>query len=103
MNRKLDVGTYTPTPAFKSIPEHVAVKFADDDYLVALVGPALDDPKNLEQTLETARLFAAAPELLAACQYVVKYHREHDSGDGELFGLDFVTTCIAAIAKAGKP
>ena len=38
-------------------------------------------------------------ELLAACQAVVKYHRENDSGEGELFGLDFVTTCIAAIAK----
>ena len=39
-------------------------------------------------------------EMLAALKYVVKYHREHDSGEGELFGLDFVTTCIAAIAKA---
>ena len=39
-------------------------------------------------------------ELLAACKYVVKYHRDNDSGEGELFGLDFVTTCIAAIAKA---
>lgn len=39
-------------------------------------------------------------ELLAACEYVVKYHGEHDSGEGELYGLDFVTTCINAIAKA---
>ena len=46
-----------------------------------------------------ARLIAAAPKLLAACEYVVKYHREHDSGEGELYGLDFVTTCLAAIAK----
>lgn len=49
---------------------------------------------------ENSRLIAAAPELLEACKYVVSYHREHDSGEGELFGLDFVTTCIAAIAKA---
>lgn len=39
-------------------------------------------------------------ELLAACKYVVRYHKENDSGEGELFGLDFVTTCIAAISKA---
>lgn len=50
--------------------------------------------------LSNARLIAAAPELLAACEYVVKYHREHDSGEGELYGLDFVTSCIAAIRKA---
>ena len=50
--------------------------------------------------LETAKLFAAAPIMLDALKYVVKYHRDHDSGEGELFGLDFVTTCIAAIAKA---
>lgn len=47
-----------------------------------------------------AALIAAAPDLLEACDYVVKWHREHDSGEGELFGLDFVTTCIAAIRKA---
>ena len=41
-------------------------------------------------------------ELLEACKYVVKYHRENDSGEGELFGLDFVTTCIAAIEKAER-
>lgn len=40
-------------------------------------------------------------DLLAACKYVVQYHRENDSGEGELFGLDFVTTCINAIRKAG--
>jgi len=42
----------------------------------------------------------AGPALLEACKYVVRHHRENDSGEGELFGLDFVTTCIAAIAKA---
>lgn len=49
-----------------------------------------------------AELLAASPKLLAACEYVVNYHREHDSGEGELFGLDFVTTCINAIREA-KP
>ena len=46
-----------------------------------------------------AQLIAAAPDLLEACQYVVDWHREHDSGEGELFGLDFVTACICAIRK----
>lgn len=46
-----------------------------------------------------ALLIAAAPDLLAACRVVRDYHRENDSGSGELFGLDFVTTCIAAIAE----
>jgi len=46
-----------------------------------------------------ASLIAAAPELLEACKYVVAWHREHDSGEGELFGLDYVTTCISAIRK----
>lgn len=40
-------------------------------------------------------------ELLEACKYVIRYHREHDSGGGELFGLDFVTTCINAVRNAG--
>lgn len=55
---------------------------------------------NTEEDRANAHLIAAAPELLEACKYVVRWHREHDSGSGELFGLDFVTTCIAAIAKA---
>ena len=43
-----------------------------------------------------------AGELLEACQYVVKWHREHDGGEGELYGLDFVTTCIGAIRRATR-
>jgi len=39
-------------------------------------------------------------DMLEALKYVVKYHRENDSGEGELYGLDYVTTCIAAIRKA---
>ncbi len=53
-----------------------------------------------EEQQANAHLIAAAPELLEACKYVVQYHRENDSGEGELFGLDFVTTCIAAIRNA---
>lgn len=39
-------------------------------------------------------------KLLDACKYVIQWHREHDSGEGELFGLDFVTTCINAVRDA---
>lgn len=53
-----------------------------------------------EEARANARIITAAPELLEACKYVVQYHRENDSGEGELFGLDFVTTCICAIRKA---
>ena len=50
--------------------------------------------------IENCQLIAAAPEMYAALKYVVEYHRENDSGEGELFGLDFVTTCINALRKA---
>lgn len=49
------------------------------------------------------QLLAAAPHLLEACKYVVQWHREHDSGEGELYGLDFVTTCINAVREAEEP
>ena len=35
-------------------------------------------------------------KLLDAVKCVIQYHRDNDSGEGELFGLDFVTTCIEA-------
>ena len=60
------------------------------------------ESKIIDEIEANARLIAATPDLLAACQYVVDWHREHDSGDGELYDLDFVTTCINAIAKATK-
>ena len=47
-----------------------------------------------------ARLIAAAPDMLKALKYVVRDQRDRDSGEGELYGQDFVTTCIAAIDKA---
>lgn len=65
-------------------------QFADR---ICTIGNYADNEAN-------ARLIAAAPEMLEALQYVVKWHREHDSGEGELFGLNFVTTAIAAIRKA---
>ena len=53
-----------------------------------------------EQQEANARLIAASPELLEALKIVVKWHRENDSGEGELFGRDYITTCIQAIARA---
>jgi hypothetical protein len=53
-----------------------------------------------EDAKANALLIAACPDMLEALKYVVRWHREHDSGEGELFGLDFVTACIATIAKA---
>ena len=55
---------------------------------------------NWENSKANAKLISAAPDLLEACQYVVNWHLLNDSGEGELFGLDFVTTCISAIKKA---
>ena len=51
-------------------------------------------------TKKHSRTWNPLKKMLSALESVVQYHREHDSGAGELFGLDYVTTCIAAIAKA---
>ena len=67
---------------------------------IAFLGNSEDGAIPTGETTANAKLVAAAPELLEACKYVVQYHRENDSGEGELFGLDFVTTCINAIRKA---
>lgn len=64
MNRKLTTGYYTPTESFKSISEHIAVMFEDNQTLVAIVGASDNDPENLAETHEYAELFAAAPETL---------------------------------------
>lgn len=57
---------------------------------------------NYPNSIDDAYLMSAAPELLAACKYVIQYCREHDSGEGELYGMDFVTTCINAVRKAER-
>jgi hypothetical protein len=51
-------------------------------------------------TEQDAKLFAAAPEMLKILQNIVKIHRDKDSGEGELFGLDYITSCIEIIRKA---
>ena len=55
-----------------------------------------------EITTANAKLIAASPELLEALLYIVKWHRDNDSGEGELFGRDYITTAISAIHKATK-
>ena len=57
-------------------------------------------PTAILEEAANKKLILGAPDLLAACKNVVQWHREHDSGEGELFGPDFVTSCIAAIARA---
>ncbi len=53
---------------------------------------------RFDQAIQDVRLAVNSHDRMkAALEYVVRYHREHDSGEGELFGLDFVTACIAAL------
>jgi hypothetical protein len=56
--------------------------------------------KDEKTAVRNQKAMTAVPELIDACRYVVEWHREHDNGEGELFGLDFVTTCISALNKA---
>jgi len=75
----------------------------DGSRVIAGMNEGFKSNKGIISTNErkaNAQLIAAAPELLDALKYVVNYHRENDSGEGELFGLDYVITCIAAITKA---
>lgn len=66
-NRKLAIGLYKPTKKFREASSHIAVMFNDDCTLVAITGYA-DDEKNVNESIDYARLFAAAPELLKACK-----------------------------------
>lgn len=53
-HRKLTTGFYVPTESFKSMPEHIAVMFEDNQTLVAICGAA-DDPENLSESIEYSR------------------------------------------------
>ena len=74
----------------------VMARKEDENYDICAIYPELP----VAERKANARLIAAAPDMLAALENVVKYHRDNDSGSGELFGLDYVTTCIEAIRKA---
>jgi len=91
--RAVDRGPFIATEENKVIARTVNAK-AD---------PALNCQCQTVADLEqcaNAELIAAAPDMLAALEYVISWHRENDSGEGELFGLDFVTTCINAVRRA---
>lgn len=76
-------------------------KLIEDSEIYKELGYCITPEEHIkEANEELLRLRSINQELLAACEYVVKYHREHDSGAGELYGQDFVTTCISAINKA---
>jgi hypothetical protein len=104
MNRKLTTGYYTPTLTFASICEHIAVMDADDNTLVALVGAAQDTPENLAESKETARLFAAAPELLDALQGLFDncsmIHKHWGEDDNSKQANAAILAARAAICKA---
>lgn len=69
----LGIDVYEASPRFRSIDKHVAVHEADGS-LVAVTGVAGDrDAKSI------ARLFAAAPELLAAVHLVLALHEQRDA------------------------
>ena len=88
--------TYTPCH-FEDARGYIFMEKATGACTIHLTGAASMTQRELDAH---GCLLAAAPTMLDALKYVVRYHREHDSGEGELFGLDFVTTCIAAIHEA---
>lgn len=91
--------TKGPWKVFNDTFNKISITGEDgNDGILRVVAQLKGAPKETIQA--NARLIAAAPDLLEACEYVVNWHRDHDSGEGELYGLDFVTTCIAAIRKA---
>lgn len=101
----MTVAEMTATPEFHKINDHVAVVFADSMEVVAVVGPAGD-----EESIRFAKLFAAAPDLLAVCQAAMRIvslwcppdqgapeHAEEDAALHEMrIGIE------AAIARATK-
>lgn len=99
LTRPLAVDTYVSTRAFQSIGIHACVCFADDAGLVATTGRA-EEPLNAAY----ARLFAAAPALLAALEELTE--GAHLDGDGYVrlgqpgLGDHLLARARAAIAKA---
>jgi hypothetical protein len=68
--KEFAVGYYQPTAAFATIQEHTAVMDAHTMTLIASTGPAHDQDSE-----ETARLFAATPEMLLALDAMEEYLR----------------------------
>lgn len=95
----LSVGYYRPTPSFLSVVEHIAV-MDERGGLVALTGYSYtdQDPEIVAQSIADARLFAAAPDLLAACETALLALHKHPRG----FGIDedVEDRLVVALAKA---
>lgn len=98
MSTKLEVGFYSTTDAFRAIDQHVAVMRADCS-LVAVTGPSTG--KGAMEAIKFAQLFAAAPQLLEACEDAVEELKADENYVGENGGeADFLVALRAAIAKA---
>lgn len=69
----------------------------DPNITVIIADVVVDQHEEMEAN---ARLIAAAPDMFAALEYVANWHRQNDSGSGELFGLDYVTACLSALRRA---
>ena len=94
-------GDHIVTAYIQDIPVSICdIPIAQQCGLSNPTGKDLEYIVREKESIANGKLIAAAPDLLEACKYVVRYHKENDSGEGELFGLDFVTTCIAAMGKA---
>lgn len=94
----LEVGYYTPTPKFLNAREHVAV-MKPSGALIAVTGPVGEYVDKNDSSHADARLFAAAADLLKACEAVeadLGPYYDNSNRDTRA-ALDLVR---AAIAKA---
>lgn len=92
----LAVGVYEATENFRGIEQHACVCCTEDQLLIAVTGPAGDRESEWH-----ADLFAAAPELLAACEVALAVW----GPPAGKVDRDYAEKLLnAAIAKAlGKP
>jgi len=79
-------------------PWHYQSSAGDHDYLVYDEDNGKDIAIVRNFDVANARLVAAAPELLEACETLANYVADLEGGNGRTFGI--VTKARAAIAKA---
>lgn len=88
---RLSLGDYQPSPDFLQFNEHIAL-LDDQQRLIALVGPSQDTSSGA-----TARLLAAAPQLLEAARLA---HYWLTARSGQSPSPAAVETIRAAVAQA---